>query len=53
MKKRVNVNKKNSVIASIIIPTLNEEKNIVKLLKLLNKQTIPRTNYEIILSDSS
>ena len=36
---------------SVIIPTYNEEKNIERCLKALNKQTIPRENYEIIVVD--
>lgn len=41
------------IIASIIVPTLNEEKNIARTLKILNNQTYPREKYEIIVSDSS
>jgi len=36
---------------SVIIPTYNEEKNIEKCLKSLEKQTIPRNKYEIIVVD--
>lgn len=36
-----------------IVPTLNEEKFIEKTLKALEDQTIPRNQYEIIVSDSS
>ena len=41
------------IIASIIIPTLNEEKQIIQTLKLLDNQSISRELYEIIVSDSS
>jgi cellulose synthase/poly-beta-1,6-N-acetylglucosamine synthase-like glycosyltransferase len=40
-------------MASIIIPTLNEEKRILRTLLALSKQSIPRDKYEIIVSDSS
>lgn len=36
---------------SVIVPTYNEEKNILKCMKLLNKQTLPRKGYEIIVVD--
>jgi glycosyltransferase involved in cell wall biosynthesis len=36
---------------SVIIPTYNEEKNIERCLKALNKQTIQREDYEIIVVD--
>ncbi len=36
---------------SVIIPALNEENYIKKTLKSINKQSIPRRDYEIILSD--
>jgi len=38
---------------SVIVPTYNEEKFIVKTLKALQNQTVPRSEYEIIVSDSS
>ncbi|MFA5931675.1 MAG: glycosyltransferase [archaeon] len=41
------------ILVSIVIPTLNEEKNITKTLKLLDKQSISRDKYELIVSDSS
>lgn len=41
------------IIASIIIPTLNEAKHITRTLKLLNNQTYPREKYELIVVDSS
>ena len=43
----------NKIIASIIVPTLNEEKNIEAVLNALNNQSVSRKNYEIIVSDSS
>ena len=36
---------------SVIVPTYNEEKNIVNCLKSLNSQSIPRKDYEIIVVD--
>lgn len=45
--------KSSGIIASIIIPTLNEEKRIANTISLLKKQTIPKNKYEIIVSDSS
>ncbi|MEA3343935.1 MAG: glycosyltransferase [archaeon] len=36
---------------SVVIPTYNEERNIVKCLKSLNNQSIPRKDYEIIIVD--
>lgn len=36
---------------SVVIPTFNEEKYIGKLLASLSRQTIPRTDYEIIIVD--
>jgi len=38
-------------IISVVIPAYNEEKNIEKCLKSLNKQTISRQNFEIIVVD--
>lgn len=38
---------------SVIVPTYNEEKNIERCLKSLNKQTLPRERYEIIVVDGS
>jgi len=45
--------KEKGIIASIIVPTLNEEKHIIQTLNALNKQSVPRKYYEIIVSDSS
>ncbi|MGQ4832397.1 MAG: glycosyltransferase [Candidatus Asgardarchaeia archaeon] len=39
------------MLISVIIPTYNEEKNIKRLLTALNKQTLPREEYEIIVVD--
>lgn len=36
---------------SVVIPTYNEEKNIARCLSSLNKQTIPRSNFEVIVVD--
>ena len=36
---------------SVIIPTYNEEKNIIRTLYYLSRQTLPRKNYEIIIVD--
>lgn len=44
---------KKGIIASIIVPTLNEEQFIEKSLKALLNQTVPKEKYEIIVSDSS
>ncbi|MCX8189927.1 MAG: glycosyltransferase [Candidatus Diapherotrites archaeon] len=38
---------------SVIVPTLNEEKFIEKTLLALKDQTMPKNEYEIIVSDSS
>lgn len=38
-------------LISVIIPTFNEEKNILKCLESLEIQTIPRKKYEIIVVD--
>lgn len=38
---------------SIIIPALNEEKNIENCLKSVINQTLPREKYEVIVSDSN
>jgi glycosyltransferase involved in cell wall biosynthesis len=38
---------------SVIIPTYNEEKNIETCLKALQKQTLPRDRYEIIIVDGN
>jgi len=40
------------VKVSVIIPTKNEEEFIEKTLKSVNNQSIPRKDYEIIISDS-
>ena len=44
---------KEKIIVSVIIPTLNEKKFIKKTILALKNQTIPKKNYEIIVSDSS
>ena len=44
---------KNEILVSVIVPTLNEEKFVASCLNSIAKQTVPRKNYEIILSDSS
>lgn len=36
---------------SVIVPALNEEKYIEACLKSISRQTLPRNNYEIIVSD--
>jgi glycosyltransferase involved in cell wall biosynthesis len=36
---------------SVVIPTFNEEANIAQCLVSLTHQTIPRTEYEIIVVD--
>ncbi|MCX8169859.1 MAG: glycosyltransferase, partial [Candidatus Methanomethyliaceae archaeon] len=36
---------------SVVIPTYNEERNIVRTLYFLSNQTIPREKYEIIVVD--
>lgn len=41
------------VVASIIVPTLNEEDFIIDTLSSLVDQTVSRSMYEIIVSDSS
>jgi len=38
---------------SVVVPTFNEEQNIVNCLESLNKQTIPRESYEIIVVDGN
>jgi len=38
---------------SIVIPTYNEEKNIVGCLESLSNQTIPRVEYELIVVDGN
>jgi len=50
--KLVNINECNMII-SVIIPTYNEEKNIENCLKALQKQTLPRDKYEIIVVDGN
>ena len=37
---------------SVVVPTYNEEENIVKCLESLRNQTIPREDYEIIIVDA-
>ncbi|MCX6800598.1 MAG: glycosyltransferase [Candidatus Diapherotrites archaeon] len=41
------------IAVSVIVPAMNEEKFIGKCLQSLASQTMPRENYEIIVSDSS
>ncbi len=36
---------------TVVVPTYNEEKNIERCLRALNKQNIPRDSYEIIVVD--
>lgn len=38
---------------SIVIPTYNEEENIARCLESLNRQTVPREAYEIIVVDGN
>ncbi len=38
---------------SIVIPTYNEEENIVRCLRSLADQTVPRSSYEIIVVDGN
>ena len=40
-----------SRMISVVVPSYNEEMNIVKCLKFLNNQSIPRKDYEIIVVD--
>ena len=47
------MSKEKKPIVSIIIPALNEEKHITACVKSLCKQSVPRSQYEIIVSDSS
>ncbi|MFA6064217.1 MAG: glycosyltransferase [archaeon] len=51
--EELGLRKQKGVLVSIIVPTLNEKKHIIQTLKALNKQTVPRKYYEIIVSDSS
>lgn len=46
------IRSRNSVLVSVIIPTLNEEKYIQKLLMDIINNTLPATEYEIIVADS-
>jgi len=41
------------VLISVVVPTLNEEKFIERTLEALQDQTLPKHEYEIIVSDSS
>lgn len=51
-RKRKNYFKiKNYQMLSIIIPTLNEEKNLPRLLRIIEKQF--KNNYEIIVADAN
>ena len=47
------VSSKRKVLVSVIVPTLNEEKWVVKCVNSIKNQTIPKTEYEIIVVDSS
>jgi len=38
-------------VISVVVPAFNEEANIVACLESLNRQTIPRSDYEIIVVD--
>ncbi len=38
---------------SVVVPTFNEEKNIGGCLESLNRQTLPRSEYEIIVVDGN
>ena len=38
---------------TVVVPTFNEEKNIVDCLESLNRQTLPRREYEIIVVDGN
>jgi len=42
----------NHPFCSIIIPAFNEQKNIARCLQSLNKQSYPRSKYEIIVIDN-
>lgn len=44
---------KNPIEISVIILTLNEERNIESSLKALLNQTLPREKYEVIVSDGA
>jgi len=38
---------------TVVVPTFNEEKNIVDCLESLNRQALPRSEYEIIVVDGN
>jgi glycosyltransferase involved in cell wall biosynthesis len=40
-------------VISVVVPTYNEEANIVACLESLNRQTLPRAEYEIIVVDGN
>jgi glycosyltransferase involved in cell wall biosynthesis len=40
-------------VISVVVPTYNEEENITACLESLNRQTLPRTEYEIIVVDGN
>ena len=42
-----------SVKISVVVPTFNEEKGIEKFLKQFSRQTLPRNEFEIIISDGN
>jgi glycosyltransferase involved in cell wall biosynthesis len=44
---------KEKPLVSVVVPALNEERHIAACVKSLLRQTAPRSQYEIIVSDSS
>jgi len=40
-------------VISVVVPAYNEEENITACLESLNRQTLPRTEYEIIVVDGN
>jgi glycosyltransferase involved in cell wall biosynthesis len=40
-------------VISVVVPAYNEEENIVACLESLNRQTLPRSEYEIIVVDGN
>jgi succinoglycan biosynthesis protein ExoA len=49
-KQSINQNNKEPFI-SIVVPVLNEEKNLPRLFKSFEKLTYPKNNYEIVIID--
>jgi len=43
----------HSPLVSVIIPTLNEEKNIGRCLESIGKQTYPKERIEVIVVDNN